>query len=211
MWALAAPTESTPAADTESEPEEELLPAQPSPTRPPPATMTRSAQAIPKPEKPPAASPPPIADDDLFAGPMPDFMVDLHARVLDKRRLGAHQQKQLYDYGKANKTDARPQLILAWDAVNREWEGIAVQMYRIAHQADPRAARDSRMLPDLLMIASHNEPNRVEFRDVLELTRKAYNKDEVLVRIEEELDELNASGELQRADRLSRLRDELRK
>ena len=38
-----------------------------------------------------------------------------------------------------NPTDARPQLLLAWDSMNREWDGIAVRMYRIAYRADPRA------------------------------------------------------------------------
>lgn len=212
LWALSAPSEgAAPAADStdEAPPPRAAQPA--APARPIPSAAKTPVPSSPKPATPKTPSPSEAqraSSDDLFAGPMPDFMVDLHARVLDKKRLGAPMQKQLYDYGQAHKNDARPQLILAWDAVNREWDGIAVQMYRIAYQADPRAANDSRMLPDLLRIASQSQPERVEYRDTLELMRKAYGPN-ARPAIEAELEELNATGELARAERLSTLRDDL--
>lgn len=212
VWALSAPSEgAAPGADSTDEAPPPTAPEPSGPTRPIPSATATPVPSRPKPAAANVPSPSqgsPADADDLFAGPMPDFMVDLHARVLDKKRLGAPMQKQLYDYGQAHKDDARPQLILAWDAVNREWDGIAVQMYRIAYQADPRAAQDSRMLPDLLRIASQSQPERVEYRDTLELLRKAYGAD-ARPAIQTELEELNASGELVRAERLSRLRDDL--
>lgn len=214
LWALSAPSEgAAPAADSadEAEAPPSTAPQPAAPTRPIPTATATPVPSSAKPAAPKAPNPSeasPADPDDLFAGPMPDFMVDLHARVLDKKRLGAPMQKQLYDYGQAHKDDARPQLILAWDAVNREWDGIAVQMYRIAYQADPRAVNDSRMLPDLLRIASESPPERVEYRDTLELMRKAFGP-KARPAIQTELEELNATGELVRAERLSRLRDDL--
>ena len=146
-------------------------------------------------------------DSDLFAGTMPDFMVDLHAAVLDKKWLGAPQQRQLYEFGQEHKDDARPQLILAWDSMNREWDGIAVRMYRIAYRADHRAKDDPSMLRDLLTVASRFD--RTEFREATEIIKEAYGKD-ALPRIEEEMGKYAAAGAPDRAARLSRLRDAIK-
>src|SRR5215471_16015231 len=50
------------------------------------------------------------------AGPLPDFMIPIHARVLDKQWLDVEAQKSLYHFGREHKDDARPQLLLAWDS-----------------------------------------------------------------------------------------------
>jgi hypothetical protein len=190
-------------------PAEELAadPVLPGPAPSATAKAPAPAQAAAKPAPEPAAQP--IApDSDLFAGTMPDFMADLHAKVLDKKWLGAPEQRQLYEFGKQNPKDARPQLMLAWDSMNREWDGIAVRMYRIAYRADRRAKDDPTMLRDLLAVASRFD--RTEFREASEIIKEAYGS-EALPRIEEEIAHYTASGEVARAARLSRLRDSLRK
>ncbi|HMI90199.1 MAG TPA: hypothetical protein VK509_02495 [Polyangiales bacterium] len=189
-------------------PAEELAgdPVLPGPA--PSATAPAPAPAQPAPKPATAAPAQPIApDSDLFAGTMPDFMVDLHARVLDKKWLGAPEQRQLYEFGKQNKNDARPQLLLAWDSMNREWDGIAVRMYRIAYRADRRAKDDPTMLRDLLAVASRFD--RTEFREASEIIKEAYGG-EALPRIEEEIARFTTAGEVARAARMSRLRDSLR-
>ena len=148
-------------------------------------------------------------ESDLFAEPMPDFMVDLHAKVLDKKWLSASQQKQLYEYGKEHRDDARPQLILAWDARNRDWDGIATDMYRIAYRADKRAKDDPTMLKDLLYFAGAHQDQTVEFTDTAELIQKAYGLD-ALPKIESDLASAKQHGEQTREGRLSKLREYIR-
>jgi hypothetical protein len=171
-----------------------------------------SAPAVAQPAQPlannapeqPANTAPVEPTVDLFAGEMPDFMANLHARVLDKKPLGAPDQRQLYEFGKKNPTDARPQLLLAWDSMNREWDGIAVRMYRIAYRADARAKQDPSMLRDLLRVAATHD--RVEYRETTEIVREAYGG-EALDAITEKIGELQARGDSRGVDRLERLRD----
>lgn len=200
MWALAGPgdePEVTPTADTHAEAAPVAVTANG------PGTQPRAGAAT-------AAQPTaPLAPEvDLFAGEMPDFMANSHARVLDKKPLGAPEQKALYDYGKANPNDARPQLLLAWDSMNREWDGIAVRMYRIAFRADVRAKQDPSMLRDLIKVASNHD--KVEFRETAEILREAFGS-EALGPIEEELERVRATHNATRVARLERLRDEITK
>lgn len=148
----------------------------------------------------------PTLDVDLFAGPMPDFMADAHARVLEKKWLDVSIQKQLYNFGQEHKDDARPQLLLAWDSMHREWYGIAVRMYRISYRADRRAKYDPSMLRDLLFVASRYD--RTEFREAVEVIREAYGE-EALPRIDEEIAAVRNARDTGRADRLGRLRAEI--
>jgi hypothetical protein len=168
-----------------------------------PAEAPRPAAPSPQPR---AASPEP-ARSDVFAGPMPEFMVPIRDRVLAKRSLDVGDQKELYEYGKAHKEDARPQLLLAWDARNREWDGIEAQMYRIAYRADNRVKDDPNMLPDLLAIASQHD--RMEFEEASGVIQDAYGA-QALPRIEAEIAEARQRGEDARAVRLNRLRDNIR-
>lgn len=160
-------------------------------------------QAAAKAEEPASAKSEPV---DLFAGPMPDFMADLHKVVLDKKPLSAPMQKQLYDYGKEHPDDARPQLLLAWDSRNREWDGFAVRMYRIAFRADRRSKQDPSMLRDLIDIASRHD--RVEYRETTELLREAFGG-EAIGPIEEAIERHRQRREGSRVDRLQRLKDAL--
>lgn len=202
VWMLAGPSgAAAPAEELAADPP--VPGAKPpviAPTAPSPATATTAPAPTP-------AAPPSNPDSDLFAGTMPDFMVDLHARVLDKKWLDASQQRQLYEFGQQHKDDARPQLLLAWDSMNREWEGIAVRMYRIAYRADHRAKDDPSMLRDLISIASRYD--RTEFRETVEIVKEAYGAS-ALPRIEDEISRLAAAGDVARSTRLGRLRDALR-
>ena len=205
-WVLSRP--SMPADEplaAESEPQAlKLPPAEPS-------TASPALQpAEPAPAKPAAPPPPPPAEPvDLFAGEMPDFMADLHARVLGKRLLNVEQQKALYKWGQEHKDDARPQLILAWDSRNRDWDGMAISVYGMAFRADPRAAQDPKNLRDLLDLASQHEPGRVEFDDASKIVKDHFGLNALPV-LEEEVEKLTEAGNLVRATRLSKLRDELR-
>jgi hypothetical protein len=194
------------------------LPNEPAtePNAPKPTQDGPSIQAKPAAEAPAAkpAAPQPAAaaadDVDIFADAMPDFMVDIHARVLDKKPLGVEDQKKLYFYGKEHRDDARPQLLLAWDATNREWDGMAITVYGTAFRADPRAKQDKKNLRDLLNLASKHDVQRVEFTDATQIIKDSFGPDALPV-IEEELNKLEENGQLARASRLSTMRDALRK
>lgn len=181
----------------------------------PPAAEPTLVQAEPvkKPAAPSAPAPQPSAasaepaPSDLFADPMPEFMTPIRDRVLAKRWLDVSDQKQLYEYGKLHKDDARPQLLLAWDARNREWDAITAQMYRIAYRADQRVKDDPNMLPDLLAVASHHD--RMEFDEASGVIQDAYGA-QALPRIEADISEARQRGEEQRLTRLNRLRDSIR-
>ena len=97
--------------------------------------------------------------------------------------------------------------MLAWDSMNREWDGIAVRMYRIAYRADPRAKDDPTMLRDLLTVASRFD--RTEFKEASEIVKEAYGA-QAIPRIDEEIGKYNAAGMPDRAARLSRLKEKLR-
>lgn len=176
----------------------------PAPVPAHPAAAAAQPQAEQEPQAPAPA--PPASGSDLFAGSMPDFMVDAHSRVLNKDWLDVEDQKQLYRFGQEHKDDARPQLILAWDSMNREWYGIAVRMYRIAYTADQRAKDDPSMLRDLLEIASRFD--RTEYTEATEVIREAYGV-AALPQLDQALADLQSSGDLAAASRLSRLRAKL--
>jgi len=197
VWMLSGPGDS----EDEALPPAAAAEAPPTPSEAPPAPKPVAA-APPKQEPAPAEAPVAPAIDplvDVFAGQMPDFMVDIHTAVLDKRQLDVAAQKKLYDFGQEHKDDARPQLLLAWDSMNREWDGIAVRMYRIAYHADPRAKNDPSMLRDLISVASRF--SKTEHREASALIVEAYGAS-AIPRVQEELDKLRASGELARVTRL---------
>jgi len=181
-------------------------PETPSAEKPAPQAQAEAKPAAAAPDQPQA---PAKKDSDLFAGPLPDFMVDLHAKVLDKKWLSASQQKQLYEFGKQHRDDARPQVLLAWDARNREWDGISSDMYRIAYRADKRVKDDPRMLADLLYVVGAHQHETVEFKDTAELINDVFGA-EALPRIEDELAGAQKRGEQAKTDRLNRLRDLIR-
>jgi hypothetical protein len=197
FWALQGPAEGTPGDAPAARVDQ--------PTAPQAYAAVPSAVPAPSGENNAAPVPAPAPEPavDLFAGEMPDFMANAHARVLDKKPLGAPDQKRLYEHGQDNPNDARPQLLLAWDSMNREWDGIAVRMYRIAYRADARAKQDPSMLRDLLQVASTHD--RVEYRETTEIVREAFGG-EALGAIEEKIADLQSRGDSKGIDRLERLR-----
>ncbi len=167
------------------------------------------AAAQPQKTEPPAQPAPTVqapTAPDLFAGPLPDFMQTARTRVAAGQWLDIEQEKQLHAYGRAHRDDARPQLLLAWDSVNREWWGIAVRMYRIAYHADARAKDEPSMLRDLLQTASRFD--KTEYREASALIREAYGL-AALTRLDPLLAELRARGDVVGAARLQRLRNTL--
>ena len=199
VWALTGPSESEPeVAAPAAAPASDAVQA-PEPAKS--AAGPRAASPV-----APAKAATPVLDVDLFASPMPDFMTEAHTRTIDKQWCDVNLQKKLYQYGQEHKDDARPQLLLAWDSMNREWYGIAVRMYRIAYQADKRAKYDPSMLRDLLFVAARHD--RVEFSDAVEIIREAYGE-EALPSIDEELATFRAQGNSVNTERLQRLRDQI--
>jgi hypothetical protein len=211
-WLLGRPKQDPERAINEVPSEPATAPDAPKPPQTGPSIQPKPAAAAPVAKPATAEAPQPSAADDevdLFAEAMPDFMVDIHARVLDKKWLGVEDQKKLYFYGKDHRDDARPQLLLAWDATNREWDGMAITVYGTAFRADPRA-KQSKNLRDLLKLASKHDVERVEFTDATQIIKEAFGPDALPV-IEDEMERLEESGQLARAARLSQMRDELRK
>ena len=198
VWMLSGPGEEGPAED------EVAMATAPATAAAPPAPKPIEAAPAAKPTATPEAVPAAPLDPlvDVFAGQMPDFMVEIHTRVLDKRPLDVVAQKKLYDFGQEHKDDARPQLLLAWDSMNREWDGIGVRMYRIAYRADARAKHDPRMLSDLISVASRFD--RVEFRESSTLIVDAYGAS-ARPRIQDEIATLRQSGQHAQAARLDRV------
>lgn len=173
----------------------------------PAAPAAEPVKPTPAPQPAPAAEAPKAHDPvDLFAQPLPEDLDRIHKRVANNQWLSSRDQKALYDYGKEHKDDARPQLMLAWDARNREWDGIAARMYRIAFTADARAKDDPSMLPDLISIASRFD--NVEYTDSATLISDAYGP-EALPEIDDEISLAERRGEQRRLGRLKHLRESL--
>ncbi|MDD9941461.1 MAG: hypothetical protein OXU20_10515 [Myxococcales bacterium] len=182
----------------------EALVAPPVRPTPPVATGNKAAAKDAPAEAP--AQPPSRGENDLFAGEMPDFMAELHIRVIDGKRLSASHQKSLYEWGQEHKDDARPQLLLAWDSMNRDWDGIAVRLYRMAFRADPRAKEDPTMLRDLLkVLASHDH---VEYREASEIIEEAFGAD-ALPNVEERIEAMRTAGKPDSVRRLEKLKERL--
>jgi hypothetical protein len=209
VWALAAPEEPD---EHTAMPLAPPAPPPAPPASPPPAATRPTTTAAPATAAPPVSptQPAPGATDpnaiDLFAGPMPEWMAELHARAKAGKWLDVRQQKELYQFGQEHKDDARPQILLAWDSRNREWWGFVVRLYQSAYDADPRSKGHPMMLPDLVDIASRYDG--VEYRESAALLAQAFGE-EALPRVDMKIEELRRSGDTTRFARLERLRDTL--
>jgi hypothetical protein len=212
LWLAPRNQDPDPEADASGTTEREFAPSVAVEPKPAPAPAKAAA---PEPAQPAAAVLPaqapaeqkPREPTDLFAEPLPEDLERVHKRVVNNQWLSSRDQKVLYDYGKEHKDDARPQLMLAWDARNREWDGIAARMYRIAFTADGRAKDDPSMLPDLISIASRFD--NVEYTESASLITDAYGA-EALPDIEDEITLAERRGEQRRVTRLTHLRDQIR-
>jgi len=144
------------------------------------------------------------ADDDLFAGDMPDMMVDAHTLELDGEELDADLQKALYGYALEHTDDARPWLLLARDSMRRSWDGFAVRQYGSAIDADARAASQDGVLADLVWIAGHSQ-GAFEQRESTALIADVYGPD-ALPAIDRALADAQRMEDLVAAERLRALR-----
>lgn len=205
VWFMAAPPTVDESADVDLP--AETQDAVPSAAAAPPVVAPSAPEPEPKAPEPAAAVPgataAATAPGDLFVGTMPDFMAKSHVRVIDKKPLDVSEQRALYDFGKANPKDARPQLLLAWDSMNRDWQGMGVRMYRIAYRADRRAKDDPSMLRDLLDIAGKYDG--VEGSETTELVKEAFGG-EALPKLDEALDKMRGTGDTRGVARLEALR-----
>jgi hypothetical protein len=120
----------------------------------------------------PEAAADPAAPVDMFAGDMPDLLLEAHVRQLDGETFGLSTLQALYDYAKEHGSDARPWLLLARDSMRNKWVGMAVRQYRSAIAADRRAAEQEGVYEDLLQIASDYEG--VEHREAIEILSSVY-------------------------------------
>jgi len=135
----------------------------------------------PEPEPPPAPEPP-----DIFAGEAPDIITRNHIRLIDGQTISYDETKRLYDYGVEHQDDARPQLLLAWDAMQRGWDGMATRLYVKAFKADPRIKELPRTLRDIASVAMRFD--KVEGREATAAIKQIYGKDALPVLEEMRLD-----------------------
>ena len=207
VWFMAQPTTGNESAEGDDNTETQDAP----PSAPVAAPLAAPSAPAPVPAAPapaavvpdPGAAPAAYAPGELFAGPMPDFMAAAQVRVLDKKPLEISEQKDLYDFGKANPKDARPQLLLAWDSMNRDWQGLGVRAYRIAYRADHRAKDDPSMLRDLLNVAANFDG--VEGSETTELVKEAFGR-EALPKLDEALAKIRGTADTRAVARLEALR-----
>jgi hypothetical protein len=90
---------------------------------------------------------------DLFATSGPDIIDTAHRIVGEGGTVPLTKLKQIYDYGKQHPGDARPQLVMAGDAMHRGWYDQALDHYVEAVREDSRARQDPHALSDLVKIA----------------------------------------------------------
>lgn len=172
---------------------------QPAPGAPPllPAPVPAPAAAVDAatPQRP--QGPPP--------GERPADLVDeAYQRALHGKRLHPRKAIELYNRFKEHPEDGRPQLVLAFDAVNRAWYEHAVGHYEKALRADPQLRHEPRVLPDLLEMAAMGLYHDKAASVIVE----AYGQD-ALAALDERMARANAQGQAKHAELLGQLRREL--
>ncbi len=166
---------------------------------PPPAVL-----AFREPAAAASATPPPAPVKSLFLEPMPELLAKAHEFVQGGKPMRAHKTKEVYDYGMANPRDARPWLILAADDHSRGWEGFAVKHYRMAFEADPRAADEPGVAKNLARVAGdprHGEEAKAVIRAMYGARARE--------RMEAQLEEAVRSGDADAIAAIERLVGEL--
>ena len=193
------PEEDAWAVDEPTEPAE--------PQEPEPEVVARTAQRDSGPTPEPEPEPPAVehaGHHDFFEGEAPELITRNHVQVLDGRTIDSRQTRLVYDFGQANPKDARPQLLLAWDAMNREWHGMASRLYRMAFKADSRVKEDPRVLEDLLFVVGRY--GRSEHREAVEIIDLIYDE-EALPAIDAAMVEARDRGDGIALERLQKARD----
>jgi hypothetical protein len=167
------------------------LPGEPLPAAAPAPVAAAPAPAVTVPDAgaPVVAEPAPEPrpePPDIFAGEAPDVITRNHIRLIDGQTISYDETKRLYDYGVEHQDDPRPQLLLAWDAMQRGWDGMATRLYVKAYKADPRVKELPRTLRDMVSVAMRFD--KVEGREAVAAIKDIYGKDALDVVDEMRLD-----------------------
>jgi serine/threonine-protein kinase len=124
------------------------------------------------------------------------------AVVAEGQPLPRDLERDVRRYVREHRDDARAHIVLAQHFAARGFDLSAVQRYSLALRVDPGAARDPRMLSDLVRLAS--QPTVTE--EAAELLRRGFGAGSL-----PEIDRVLASGELDRpsAERLTAARAQI--
>lgn len=141
---------------------------------------------------------------DMFAGEMPDVIVDAHAQQLAGEAFSLPTMRALVDYAIEHADDARPWLLLARDSMRSGAAGFAVIQYTSAIHADPRAADQEGVLADIVQIARTH--GGVEHRKATAIILEAYGEAALSI-VERELVIARDSHDAPAVARLEALRD----
>jgi hypothetical protein len=113
---------------------------------------------------------------DLLAGELPEPLRAAYDLDGEGGELDLETQRALYEFGVTHRTDARPWLLLAHDAMRSETYGFAVRYYSSAIKADARAAQHQGVLGDLLRVVRVCG-GAAEQREAGELVESSYGRD----------------------------------
>lgn len=185
-WPTSAVETTTDARASSARTSEAAQPRTPRVVRPRPQPL--SAPAIPPPESETEAEAP--SRPEFWEDPGPELLETTYDFLThDDRKLRSTFTMQLYEYGKENPSDPRPQLLLAFDDMKRGWWKNAVTHYRMAYEADPRSKQEPRMLRHLAYAAGQPK----EREAAVELIRRVYGE-RALEGVEAEIASLKARG-----------------
>ena len=113
---------------------------------------TRTAPPPPEPEEPEPAPPAGPLDRDV-----PEELAALIRRIDESRPLDRTELAPVQQWARANRDDARSYLVLGRAFTKMGWNSDAIERYERAYALDPSAKSDTRMLDDLLTIATRPE------------------------------------------------------
>ena len=153
----------------------------------------------------------PLAEDPLAEGQLEDPWLRLEPNPLLERAravvatgqpLPGDLERDVRRYVREHRDDARAHIVLAQHFVAKDFDLSAVQRYSLALRVDPGAARDPRIVSDLVRLAS--QPTVTE--EAADLLHRSFGSGALA-----EVDRLLASGELDRAsaERLTAARAEI--
>jgi hypothetical protein len=173
----------------------------------PPEVQLVAPDEVERPAVAPDAAPPPVPQAetvDLFSGPAPEIIWRGHDIVDKGGRLHSKRVKQVYEFGKEHPDDARPQIILALDSMNRGWYDFAIGHYRKAVEANPDAAKDPRVIRDLLTMSTKKYQAEKAQAAVVDIFGP-----EALPAVQAKLDDALAAGDDKQAPYLEQLVESL--
>lgn len=150
----------------------------------------------------PVLGPKIVYERDLLEEELPTELQDARALLEAGREFDLDTMRALYNFGSVHTDDARPWLLLGYDAANLENWGFATRYYRRAIGADPRAAYQRTVFDDLLGVVRSYVG--VEQEEASDLIVASYG-DEVIVEIDAESADALVAGDADGAERLRAL------